>query len=67
MPHEHMQLLNAALRVHLVHADTVIKTSNDQLLPHHITFIDWDLITTDLVLVPEEDQLVLVTSHQDRV
>jgi hypothetical protein len=62
-----MQLLDPALRVHVIHADAVIETSNDQLLPHHVSPINWNLVATDLVLVPEEDQLVLIASHQDRV
>ena len=62
-----MQLLDSALRVHIIHADTVVKTGNDQFLTYHISSIDWYLIAADLVLVPEEDQLVLIASYQDRV
>ncbi len=64
MSHEHMQLLYARLTVHIVHPDAVIEASNYQLLPHHVSPIHWDLVPPDLVLVPEEDQLVLVPSHQ---
>lgn len=62
-----MQLLNAILRVNLVDTHAVIKSSQNQLHIHHVSQINWHSITTHLVLVPEQYQLVLVPSHQDRV
>jgi hypothetical protein len=51
--------------VHLVETHPVVETCHDQLLPHDVSTVHADLVPTHFVLVPEEDQLVLVSRHQN--
>lgn len=62
VPHKDVNLLDDILRVHVVYAHAVVETSDYQLLSDHLTAVHWDLIAMHLILVPEEDQLVLIAS-----
>ena len=64
--HEDVQLGEPVLGVHLVQAHAVVKASHDQLLPHDVSAVHPDLVAPHFVLVPEQDELVLVPRHQDR-
>ena len=66
MSHEHMQLLKTRLGVHVVDADSVVKPSHHQLTTHNVSSVYWNLVSSYLLLVPEQHHLVFVPSHQDR-
>lgn len=53
MAYEDMEFYQSILRMYVIESDSIIKTSNYQLLTNNITSIDSDLITSYFILVPK--------------
>ena len=65
MPDEHVHLLRPRLRVDLVQPHPVVEPRDDQPVPHDLPHVHPNPVSPHFVLIPEQDQLVLVPRHQD--
>ena len=64
MPDEHMKFTNASLGIDIIYPYSIIKTSDNELTANNISTVHWDLVSPHLILVPKQDQLILVSSQQ---
>ena len=63
MTHKNMQFYQSILWMHIIQPDSIIKTSNYQLLAYYITLIDCNLVTSYFILVPKQYEFILIASH----
>ena len=65
MADEYVDLYCPCIRVYIVQAHTVIKTSDDELVAHNFSHVYRNLVPSYLLLIPEEDHLIFVTGYQN--
>lgn len=63
--YKNMQFDQSILWMHIIEPYPIVKTSNYQLLSYDVTSIDANLVTSYLVLIPKEYQLILIPGNQN--